>query len=186
MVPHVRVLDLALVFCCLVDASTLGTATILIYNQHLKLWNLTKDDLCSLAYKNTPILLPCEIRDMSDVIADLFSHAGPVSGFEDIAGVIPMYVLTNKTKLNGSACILYHNLLQDFAETIESDLYLLPSSVHEILILPSYIDNTPKELSDIVREVNRTQLSAEEILSDHVYFYSRETGQITIPDLSMM
>lgn len=180
-VPHIRVLDLALVFCCLVDASPSGTATILIYNQHLQLWHLDRDTLYQLATKNTPVLLPYEIRDMSDVISDLFSNTESFSAAESFSDIVPMYVLSNRTKLNGSACMLYHSLLHDFANTIDSDLYLLPSSVHEVLILPTYIENTPQELSDIVKEVNDTQLTKEEILSDHVYLYSRETGQITMP-----
>ena len=68
-----KILDLAIIFNCLVDADETGNATILIYNQHLSLWNITKDDLYHLAMKNTPALLTYELRDMSDVLIELMA-----------------------------------------------------------------------------------------------------------------
>ena len=72
-IPHIKILDLAIIFNCLVDADETGNATILIYNQHLSLWNITKDDLYHLAMKNTPALLTYELRDMSDVLIELMA-----------------------------------------------------------------------------------------------------------------
>jgi hypothetical protein len=93
-----------------------------------------------------------------------------------------MYVLTNSQKLNGAACILYKGLLMRFAERIASDLYVIPSSVHEVLLLSAAEQGDHPKLNEIVREVNTSQLSQEEILSDHIYYFSRETGQLSIPD----
>lgn len=194
-VPHMKFLDLAIIFNCLVEADEKGSATILIYNQHLAFWNITKEDLYVLAMKNTPALLAYDLRDMSDVLMELMkgstcsstgsdsTELNPVAfDFEenDFENAIPMYVLSNKHKLNGSCCILYQDLLHSFSTKLDCDLYILPSSVHEVLLIPAYRSDSFEELSAIVREVNATQLSREEVLSDHVYFYSRETGQITM------
>lgn len=65
-------------------------------------------------------------------------------------------------------------------EKLECDLYILPSSIHEVILIPAYDHDSYDELTSMVKEVNSTQLSKEEILSDHVYFYSRETGQISM------
>ena len=151
-VPHFRFLDLAIVFNCLIGidpddisqsfseekiscspSASGSSATILIHNHHLSFWNITKDDLYALACKNTPDLQHYELRNMSDVLKELLSD-------DDSSAILappapfPMYVLSNHTKLNGSACILYQDLLKNFAEHLRSDLYILPSSIHEVLL----------------------------------------------------
>lgn len=192
-VPHYRFLDLAIVFNCLLEADAEGSATILIYNHHLKYWNITKDDLYALALRNTPQLLPYDLRNMTDILKELLFQAGAGPDFSDIENgskpgfsdadeqaACSMYVLSNRHKLNGSGCILYPNLLKSFADRLMSDLFILPSSIHEVLLIPADGQNSCRELSEMVREVNVTQLSQEEILSDHVYYFSRDTCQITM------
>lgn len=181
-VPHYRFLDLALIFNCLVESSASGNATILIHEHHLSYWDITRDDLYALAQQNTPKLLSYELRNMTDVLKELFSDeelAGDMPAFDIPSGDF-MYVLTNRYKLNGSGCILYPNLLHDFAKRLDSDLFILPSSIHEVLIIPAKSHSSPDELSDMVKDVNSSQLSREEILSDHIYYFSRENGQLTM------
>lgn len=179
-VPYFRFLDLAIVFHCLAKTDETGTATILIQNRHLSLWNITKDDLYALAMANTPKLLPYDLRNMTDVLKELLWEDQCVPGEFSSQEVFPMYLLSNRRKLHGSVCMLYPNLLSDFSRRLGCDLYLLPSSIHEVLIIPANQNGTYEELSDMVREVNTTQLSGEEILSDHVYYFSRETGKLTL------
>lgn len=179
-VPHYRFLDLAIVFNCLVESSPSGSATILIHDHHLDYWGITRDDLYALSQQNTPKLLSYELKDMTEILKELFSGDYEMSDTLDFHSSYPMYVLTNRFKLNGSGCILYQNLLRDFANRMKSDLFILPSSIHEVLIIPVKNQTTPQELTDMVRDVNSSQLSREEILSDHVYYYSREKEQITM------
>jgi len=179
-VPHFRILDLAVVFHCLVKTDDAGTATILIQNRHLSLWDITRDDLYALAIANTPKLLPYDLRNMSDVLKELLCEEKSFPAEFSTNDAFPMYLLSNRSKLHGSACMLYPNLLSDFSNRLKSDLYLLPSSIHEILIIPAAPNTACGELSDMVREVNATQLSREEILSDHVYYFSRETGKLSL------
>lgn len=178
-IPHFRFLDLAIVFNCLLEAHSSGNATILIHNHHLNFWGITCDDLYALALKNTPCLLKYELRSMSDVLKELLSDVD-LDGLSSEEAACPMYVLSNQHKLNGSVCILYQNLLKNFAEHLGSDLYILPSSIHEVLIIPACFENSYHDLTGMVREVNATQLSREEILSDHVYYFSRETCKLTM------
>lgn len=178
-VPHVRYLDLALVFNCFMDASEDGYATILIHHHHLSFWNISTEELYSLAMKNTPQLLHYQIQNMAEVVIDLFpEECAELLGntFEPF----PMYVLSNSTKLNGSGCILYEDLLSDISDIINGDFYILPSSVHEVLLIPVEHATSYTELTSMVREINATQLAREEVLSDHVYLYTRHTGKITM------
>lgn len=179
-VPHKRILDLAVVFYCLLDNEYGRSATALIYNNNLKNWNVTIDDVYKAALKNTPDLLHSKISSM----AALFEKCGVnVDGEEvDLKDYVPsdMYVLTNESKLNGAACILYENVLYDFAQKLGSDLYILPSSVHEVILLPKLSMFEKDELVNMVKEVNTEGVAADEVLSDHVYEYNRTERLITM------
>ena len=179
-VPHKRILDLAVVFYCLLDNEYGRSATALIYNNNLKNWNVTIDDVYKAALKNTPDLLHSKISSM----AALFEKCGVnVDGEEvDLKDYVPsdMYVLTNESKLNGAACILYENVLYDFAQKLGADLYILPSSVHEVILLPKLSMFEEDELVNMVKEVNTEGVTADEVLSDHVYEYNRTERLITM------
>lgn len=179
-VPHKRMLDLAVVFYCLLDNEYGRSATALIYNNNLKNWNVTIDDVYKAALKNTPDLLHSKISSM----AALFEKCGVnVDGEEvDLKDYVPsdMYVLTNESKLNGAACILYENVLYDFAQKLGADLYILPSSVHEVILLPKLSMFEKDELVNMVKEVNTEGVAADEVLSDHVYEYNRTERLITM------
>ena len=179
-VPHKRILDLAVVFYCLLDNEYGRSATALIYNNNLKNWNVTIDDVYKAALKNTPDLLHSKISSM----AALFEKCGVnVDGEEvDLKDYVPsdMYVLTNESKLNGAACILYENVLYDFAQKLGADLYILPSSVHEVILLPKLSMFEKDELVNMVKEVNTEGVAADEVLSDHVYKYNRTERLITM------
>ena len=179
-VPHKRILDLAVVFYCLLDNEYGRSATALIYNNNLKNWNVTIDDVYKAALKNTPDLLHSKISSM----AALFEKCGVnVDGEEvDLKDYVPsdMYVLTNESKLNGAACILYENVLYDFAQKLGADLYILPSSVHEVILLPKLSMFEKDELVNMVKEVNTEGVAADEVLSDHVYEYTRTERLITM------
>ena len=179
-VPHKRILDLAVVFYCLLDNEYGRSATALIYNNNLKNWNVTIDDVYKAALKNTPDLLHSKISSM----AALFEKCGVnVDGEEvDLKDYVPsdMYVLTNESKLNGAACILYENVLYDFAQKLGADLYILPSSVHEVILLPKLSMFEKDELVNMVKEVNTEGVAADEVLSDHVYEYNRTERLISM------
>lgn len=178
-VPHVRYLDLALIFNCFLDASEGGCATILIYHHHLSFWNISAEELYSLAKKNTPKLLRYQVQNIAEVIMNLFSEE--CNGMlHDTLEPIPMYVLSNHIKLHGSGCMLYEDLLSDISAKMDSDFYILPSSIHEVLLIPVKNAASYTELVTMVKEINSTQLTREEILSDCVYLYSRHTGKITM------
>ena len=166
-VPHKRILDLAVVFYCLLDNEYGRSATALIYNNNLKNWNVTIDDVYKAALKNTPDLLHSKISSMAAL-------------FEKCGVNVDMYVLTNESKLNGAACILYENVLYDFAQKLGADLYILPSSVHEVILLPKLSMFEKDELVNMVKEVNTEGVAADEVLSDHVYEYNRTERLITM------
>lgn len=192
-VPHIVYLDLAIVFYCLISniegrlkaLSGSDTSSILIRKSHMEHWGVTVNDLFDVASVNTPKLLESEIRNLTDIVKELMEDSEHKSCFEDDEEFLedsrryPMYVLTNKIKLFGACCILYKNLLGEFASKLQSDLYIIPSSVHEVLLVPKTIECDSEYLTDLVKQVNSSELDTEEILSDHVYYYSRTEDAIS-------
>lgn len=181
-VPHKKMLDLAIVYYCLLDQDKGMSATALIHNSHLKSWNITEQQLYEDAIINTPRLLKSCIRPMSTVLREMIEAEDDEDRGEGDTQLIgregEMYVLTNENRVNGAACMLYEKVLDKFADLMESDLYILPSSIHEVIILPKQSAYDKKMLQDMVREVNVEGVAADEVLSDSVYEYSRRDRMI--------
>lgn len=180
-VPYVRYLDLAIVFYCLLHLTESGNATILIHKSHLKLWQITAEQLYEQACQTTPLLLPYDFRNITSLLSELGGSAqASRPDMAKTASFCPMYVLTNSQKLYGAGCMLYPGLLESISEKLDQDLYILPSSIHEMILLPAMNRSYSEELADMVAEINRTELAADEILSDQVYYYSRTDQTLSI------
>lgn len=191
-IPHIPWMDLALVFylCLHEDDSGLMTAT--IHNIHLDIWNISLAELKETALANTPKLFPPVISSMARIIEDLSqameqesasqpSDGNPVDyGLPDPDASAPFYVLSNTSGINGAACILYPEVLKNFADSMEKDIIILPSSIHEVLLLPDDGDISYAEMSRLVTHINRSEVPKEDRLSNQVYLYSRETGEVTM------
>lgn len=182
-VPHIEFLDLSIIFQCLVAQEDLGRASILIHNVHLKLWEVSVDTLYQAAKENTQRLQEYEIKGITEVLRDIMC-AEEVENIADedcisaFSGSVPMYVLSNKNRVEGAACMLYPNLIRDFAEAIQSSFYIIPSSIHELLLLPTEHLEESQEIKHMIREINDTQVSVEEILSYSLYLYDKEEQRI--------
>lgn len=175
-VPHILYMDLAIVFVCSVTDFLHEYATILVHNEHLKLWNTSKEDLYQIALENSPQILPYHFESIKALLPAGTEHYIP--WFDKVE----MYILTNKLKIHGATCITYPGLLEEIANQLNSDLVIIPSSIHETLIIPeTYLDSQHKEhpdFEDMIHEVNDTQLTDDEVLGDHVYYYRRESGTL--------
>jgi hypothetical protein len=174
-VPHFRYLDLAIVFYCLLASDETQQASILIYNQHLGFWGIDANTLYECAIVNTPNLLPHEMKDMTSILKDVLGEYTV-----DETADIPMYVLTNRYHINGACVILYDQLLKQLADSLDRDLVVLPSSIHEVLLVPVEVSVDLAQYDNMVQEVNETQLADDEVLSNHAYFFSRANGLLSL------
>lgn len=164
-VPHVDYLDLAIVFCCLLYEFGEGMGTVLIRNEHLTFWKVDANELYRQAMVNTPKLLPWRLINLRELI---FQGTSRYPGEDDDLG---MFALTNEKRLFGAGCVLYQDVLEQCGQRFGRSFFIIPSSIHEVLLLPLGDQDDAERLSEIVRDVNRTAVSRGEILSDHVYFY---------------
>lgn len=198
--PHREFLDLAIVFYCLVDSPFAGTAAIMIKDEHMKKWGVGVEELYSDALANAESMLPGTLRSMEELLERIvFKKDAPMwewrereqEDFPKLEGVgeaerrsdpIPLLVLTNSRRYLGASCILYGGLLAKYAGKLGGNLYILPSSIHEVILVPENRVESAEKLLDMVVDVNRTQLAPEEVLSDAVYYYDKESGEISIYD----
>lgn len=180
-IPHLNVLDLAVVFYYKVEAEVEGGATILIYESHRKSWGITLDELYHLAKENTEKKLPPLFQTIHQVINSIAKEeALDIHLKEKERGETEMYILTNSEKYLGAGCFLYPGMLDEIATKLKANFYILPSSIHECIIMPDSGEFSSTQLNVIVQEMNAQFLGAEEILSNQVYYYSNNKKVLKI------
>ena len=177
-VPHIPYLDLAIVFYVLIelDKEKDRMATMLIKNEHLGWWDVTVQDIYRMADENTERILPYEFSNMLAVIEHMLDDWEKREAEKEEE----MYVLSNAVRNYGAAAILYPNRLKAIADYLGESFYVLPSSVHEVIIIPKSKAPSKRYLSRIVKEINGTQVKEEEVLSDCAYYYDKECGRLMI------
>ena len=175
--PHRRFLDLAVVYQVVCIDSGFGVGAVLINWNHADAWGVTEEELYRLAEENSPKLLPAEIGSVGDILRKMGMECGfREEELELPGGGVPLYTLTNTQKYMGAACILYPDIVRRISDVLGCSLFILPSSVHEMLILPDNGMHTADALREMVCEVNQTQVAEEEILSYGVYWYEQGKG----------
>ncbi len=206
-VPWRAYLDLGIVYYVAVSSDECS-ATILIHNEHLQHWGISENELYEKARENTLSKRKPEILRMKDVIKDMIIER--ITGSTDILAEdveydgktkdeveemvneeiekiesqkpMEMFILTNDIKTNGAVCMMYPNVLKDFADEQELDLFIIPSSIHEVLLVPKRTGSA-KRLNEILNDVNKNSLDSVEILSNKIYSYNREDDEVIIEEV---
>ena len=177
--PHRDILDLSLIYYVEVPGlgSGEGTGSIRVENGHMQSWGVSEDELYNRAMQNMQAEGRATILKMEDILGTALwgGCAGePEEGFS-------MYVLTNSVKMYGAAQMLDSKALETAAGIFGSDFYILPSSVHETILIPAVEEKgAPEDIARIVQEVNAGMVLEDEILSYHVYRYYAGSRQIQI------
>lgn len=172
--PFVAYLDFAVIFYILFEIDESGTATIPITHELLQIWEVTLDEIQQHAFQNAPELLPAVFKPMKVVIDELL---GTQLRHEDSSEEL-MFVLTNSLKSFGAACILYDGILDEISNQLGENFYVLPSSIHEMIIIPESNSPSRELLDEMLTDVNQTHVADEEVLAERVYYYDRDTHQL--------
>lgn len=171
-VPYIPFLDLAIVCYYRMEHSAVGNGTILVFDSHRKAWGISREELFRTARANTLRILPPEYMDLNDILEY------PEELAEELRNGIPMYVLTNKENYFGAVQMIYDSVLQEAGRYLKGDFWILPSSVHECILVPHMVQTGKKELEAMVQQVNAQEVSEEEYLSDSVYFYRKDLHKL--------
>lgn len=177
-VPHRKFLDLAVVYYYQMRGNRVPDATILIHETHRELWGISAEELDARAWENTLRDLPVRTDSLMVYLKEEYGVTFP--RFELGLLAEQFYLVSNRRGKLGAICMCYPGVLESLSQRFEASLYVIPSSIHECMVIPDY-DVFPEEcLSDMVRDVNEKTVKLQEILSDHVYYYHRESGELTL------
>lgn len=166
--------DFAIVPYCCMHIAEEGIASFLINNMHMESWAIDKDSLITLAIANTRALFGVELQSMSEVLFGRRTMEEVNLPFPEAFNP-PMFVLTNKPKMNGASVALFDDVLKEFAK-VHGNFYVIFSSVHEALLIPDDYKLDLENLTSINLEVNETSVDCDEVLGTKAYFYDEEKG----------
>lgn len=175
--PHRPFLDLSITCFIRMDSNDLSDTALScqITNPQLNMWKITEEELFAQAAANHHKLTGFSLTALPELLKTVFSVELPPDQSES-----PLYLLSYDNTIYGAACILDAEILQETARRLDSDFYLLPSSVHEFLVLPVTERYDPTDLAELVCSINQDVVKEEEVLSDHVYRYDRDTRHVEI------
>ena len=158
-IPHREYLDLSIIYRYAVNLSDNDIATTTINYILMDEFKLTEEELYEAAYKNTRRILKPKVVS---------------------PGLPGFYMITNDQNIFGANGILYKDIIAEEAKKLNTNIYLIPSSIHEFLIQP--VSNTlkPKDLKEIIKDANENVIDPEDYLSDSLYIYKLETDTIEV------
>ena len=177
-IPHRNFMDLAVVYYAVArDHAQQDIGTILIYNGHMEIWGQEEENLYQTAMMNMRADGEADIITIEMIVERILGVPFPK---KDSNASHDMYILTNRCKRFGAAEILDKKTLRMIADKVGDRFIILPSSLHETIVLPPKDETEYEGLAEMVREVNNTQVDIEERLSYHVYMYNRDEETLQI------
>ena len=178
-VPHVEFFDLAICFCYSYENPEIGEGMILIHDTHVEMWKTCHRELMRLAEHNTPRLMPGWLCSMDSALKGVLDEEAldQLRQMQKETGKY-MYVLSNDRRCHGAAAILYPGMLERAARQMGGSFYILPSSIHEVILLRDESPDGGDRLHEMIEDININQLREEEVLSDYAYRYDAVTGKV--------
>lgn len=173
-IPHERKEDLALVFRVMVDPQRCSEGTILVTNQMLDKYGVTKDQLKADALANSEVVRPAKLKGLYEMLSEASGMPQEMMGAPGPQEE-SIFVATVPDSVQGAGVIAYPGFLDKAAETLGRDFYILPSSIHEVLLAKDDGPYNADALRGMVRSVNAEEVDPADQLTDNVYHYdSRE------------
>ena len=178
--PHREFLNLSIIYRMVVDMDVEhGVSSAIITNVLAEKYKLDENELFKLAAENTKRLFPPIITPMSDIISRMFAGNMDDTMIDDIPSDEMMYIISNKQGVNGAVSILFEDVLHNLAEKLDNDLYILPSSIHECILISAKCGD-PYELAQMVTQINMSEVRLSERLSNQVYHYDKDLRKISL------
>ncbi|MCR5234957.1 MAG: DUF5688 family protein [Lachnospiraceae bacterium] len=183
--PHTQFEDLAVIYSLDLGGSEHGRMSTAITNSLMQQYGLSTEELHKIAMDNLANS-QIEFKTMREVLMDMMFPGG-VNPDDPRAFMLPpedegpsMYILSNSDKINGATAILDSKTMEDISEKLGGDFIVLPSSIHEVIIVPANDEMDRHTLEGMVRDVNTCELASEERLSDNVYMYDSKEHELIL------
>jgi hypothetical protein len=183
-IPNHEFQDLSIIYRWVIDKDKEGISSTIVNNGLAEKLGMNEVELYNAAVENTIRFFPPTIKSMNDVIRDMFIKDGMPDEIADMMiGEVPennmMYVISNERGVNGTVSMLYEDNLHQLTEKLETDLYIMPSSIHETIAVSCDMGD-PNELAQMVNEINMDQVALEERLSNQVYHYDKDLRKLSM------
>lgn len=182
--PHRNVVDCSVIYKILHEIDRGGMKSSPVTNDIMEGLGMTEQELFDIASENTRKMLPTKIQSMSEILGFMMADVP-----EDMRGMVTddlipqnnsMMIISNEYGMHGAVNMLYDDNLHEVAERFGDDLYILPSSVHEVICIPARFAEDTQYLTDMVHEINMSVLSQEDRLSNQVYHYDKEQRKLSM------
>ncbi len=173
--PHKKVDDLAVYYVVVVGCNKEGTACMTIKNTHQEMLGISTDELHQIAMENTTKIFPPVFMKIEDKLSQIENN---LLVSEDVGRNSGMFVLTNEIANFGAVNIMYPEIAEKIKEIIGSDYYVLPSTIHEMILVPKGEQVDARELGIMLREINGFMVDKEDRLSDHIYEMDFEKNEL--------
>jgi len=193
--PHEIVAeDLAITYAIDLGSGPDGGMSVPITNSLMEQYGISQEQLHETAMRNMDEKMYITFKGMNEVMAEMMMPqmlemtGGDEQAARDMLdSMVPpeeaMYVVSNEEKLNGAVAVFDQKTMDDIAEKVGGDFYVLPSSIHEALVVPMTEDGPDRaQLESMVREVNETQVAPQDRLSDNVYAYDAKEHELMRAD----
>lgn len=176
-IPNLPYLDLSITFRWVVNVDTDGMSSVLISNKDMERWNINIQYLFQLSIENTMRIFPLYIENLFDMLNKIYE----IDAYENIRNEKgQLYIITNHIGINGASAILYPGAIEKCLEKVGTDMYIMPSSVHEMLFISAEYVEDIETLKELVEEANSTVVHCTEVLSDNIYFYDSKRKSLDI------
>lgn len=187
--PHREIMDLSVVYYWAFQMDEEGMTTAMINNENVEIIHATEQELFDLATQNAKRLIPTTINELGEMLNASLGGLGFGENVAPIEFDTKMFVVSNEHGFIGAAAMLDDEALHKVAEYFGDNLYILPSSIHEVLAVKAQ-EGQEEELAQMVKSINEAEVSLENRLSDNVYFYDRLKRELSMatgsPELNLL
>ena len=185
-VPNRQFHDLSVVYRWVVESTPNAIGSVIVSDKVAEMAGMTEEELFRCAVENTRRMYPVSVTCMGNLFGGIPEGIDlPPEAREEMelanrtAG--NMWIVSNSVGINGATSMLYEENLHQLAEKLGDDLFILPSSIHEVIAVPA--EMAEKNLTNLLRmveEVNMGSLKLEERLSNSVYHYDRNARKVIL------
>lgn len=155
---------------------------LVITKDDVRMWGIQKEEIIRQAFSNTKKNSRFVLKNLAGYLCDMIPNISESERNQiESAEKNPVYVLSTIGGSYGASAILFTDIFQRVCDDFGCDLFILPSSVHELILIPDFGARwTSEELLRVVKEVNQTVTEDNSMLADNVYYYAREVGKVEI------
>lgn len=155
---------------------------LIITKEDVRMWGVPEEEIVYQAFNNTKKNSRFVLKNLAGYLCDMLPYISESERNQiESAEKNPVYVLSTMSGSYGASSILFTDIFQKVCEDFGCNLFILPSSVHELILVPDRAAQwSSEELLQVVKDVNRTVTEDKSLLADNVYYYDRKVGKVEI------